>query len=113
MSQKRKRATATAAELDQALDALIQAIPPERYGEMRAVLREALVRTSRKAAMTRPPAPTPADAAPDEVETSSHPSPAAPGPAMTPERAARITATLAAMRTAGAPPHSPLSLRTG
>jgi hypothetical protein len=35
MIDKRKRAAA--AEPDEVLDALIQAIPPERYGEMRAV----------------------------------------------------------------------------
>jgi hypothetical protein len=111
MSEQRKRATA--AELDQVLDTLIQAIPPERYGEMRAILREALVRATHKAALARLPAPAPDDAAPDDGETASHPSPAAPGPAMTPERAARITATLAAMRAAGSPPTTALARRDG
>jgi hypothetical protein len=35
MIEKRKRAAA--AGLDGVLDALVQAIPPERHGEMRAV----------------------------------------------------------------------------
>src|SRR5215207_772106 len=55
---KRKR---TAAELDEVLDTLVQAIPPEHYGEMRAVLREALVRTSHKVSIARPPPPPPGD----------------------------------------------------
>ncbi len=89
MTEKRKRAAAD--ELDEVFDALVQAIPPERYGEMRAVLREALVRTSRKAAMARPPAPTPDDVAPEaEAEPPSHHAPPASAPPTTRDRAARI-----------------------
>src|SRR5215207_6616537 len=80
MTEKRKRVAAN--ELDEVFDALVQAIPPERYGEMRAVLREALVRTSRKAAMARPPAPTQDDVAP-EAETPSHHAPPASAPPIT------------------------------
>jgi hypothetical protein len=112
MIDKRKRAAA--AELDEVLDALVQAIPPERYGEMRAVLREALVRTSRKAAMARPPAPTPDDMTPDG-EAPSHQPPPAPVPPTTRERATRIADSiiLAANRRAEAPTASPLSRLRG
>jgi hypothetical protein len=112
MIDKRKRAAA--AELDEVLDALVQAIPPERYGEMRAVLREALVRTSRKAAMARPSAPTPDDMTPDG-EAPSHQPPPAPVPPTTRERATRIADSiiLAANRRAETPTASPLSRLPG
>jgi hypothetical protein len=103
MTDKRKRAAAN--ELDEVFDALVQAIPPERYGEMRAVLREALVRTSRKAAMARPPAPTPDDAAPEaEADTPSHHAPPASAPP-TRDRATRIADSI--ILAAKAPTHSP------
>src|SRR5215211_7916164 len=103
MTDKRKRAAAN--ELDEVFDALVQAIPPERYGEMRAVLREALVRTSRKAALARPPAPTPDDVAPEaEADTPSHHAPPASMPP-TRDRATRIADSI--ILAAKAPTHSP------
>ena len=113
MIDKRKRAAA--AELDEVLDALIQAIPPERYGEMRAVLREALVRTSRKAAMARPPAPTPDDMTPWRRSPISRVTPCPrrrPPPASVPRKIAD-SIILAANRRAEASTASPLSRLRG
>ena len=115
MTQKRKRAAA--AELDEVLDALVKAIPPERHGEMRAVLREALRSTTHRLATPRPPAPTPDDVAPEpHPEPPSHQPPPAPTPPTTRERAARIADSIivsAATRATKAPTNSLLSLRTG
>jgi hypothetical protein len=103
-----KRKRTAAAELDKFLDALIQAIPPERHGEMRAVLREALVRTSRRVAMTRPPAPTPNDVAPETHTEPPFPqSPPTPMPSTTRARAACIADSI--ILNAKDPTGSPLS----
>jgi hypothetical protein len=109
---KRKR---TAAELDEVLDALAQAIPPEHYGEMRAVLREALVRTSHKATIAHPSSATPDDPAPEPpAKPPSHQSPPAPTSPTTRERASRIADNiiLSATRAPEASTNSPLSRRS-
>ena len=112
MNGNRKRASAN--ELDEVLDAVVQAIPPERRDEMRTLLRAARNRRPPKPAVGHPSAITPdEDAGIDEL-TAPPPEPAhAPLPPLTPERAARIADMLALMRAAGAPPNSPRSPRAG
>jgi hypothetical protein len=113
MTDNRKRSAAD--ELDEVLDALVKSIPPERYGEMRAVLRESLVRTSRRLATPRSPA-TQEDIAPSsDFESPPDQSPPAPTPLTTRERAAKIADSiiLAGTPATKAPATSPLALRPG
>jgi hypothetical protein len=112
MSDNRKRATAN--ELDEVLDTVLQAIPPERRDEMRTLLRAARNRRPPKPAVGHPSAITPDEDAGTDERTAPLPEPAhAPLPPLTPERAARIADMLALMRAAGAPPTSPLSRLDG
>ena len=114
MIDKRKRAAA--AELDEVLDALVQAIPPERHGELRAVLRESLARTSLRLATPRPPAARDEVAPDSDTESPPDQSPPAPASLTTRERAARIADDIiraAAGRATKPPTTSPLTLRIG
>ena len=107
MTEKRKRATD---ELDEVLDAVLAAIPPERRDEMRTLLRAARHQRPRKPAVNLGHAPTPDE---DSRRRRAHrptSGPArAPLPPLTPERAARIADDVirAALRTAGVPPALP------
>ena len=99
-------------ELDEVLDAILHAIPPEHHAEMRALLHASRKRRPRKQAAASHPIPAPDDAASDNEDPPV--SPPTPLPPITLERATRIPddIILAAMRAAGAPPNSPLALRT-
>jgi hypothetical protein len=99
-------------ELDEVLDAILQAIPPERHHELRALLRTSRRRPRTRSANDPPPA-TPDEPASADETTPAHPSPPPSSPPLTPEPAPRIAAMLATMRAAGAPGDAPLALRTG
>src|SRR5215207_3429585 len=110
MTDNRKRA---ADELDAVLDAVLQAIPPERRDEMRTLLRAARHKRPRKAVANLGHALTPDDDSGHDERTARPPEPPhAPLPPLTPEHAARIADDVirTALHSAGAPPHAPLSL---